>query len=169
MRKSILSALFLLLLPTSAMAIPWFDQAWAEELVARSFPEYWAWIERVEAKDHDRYINLLQQGRSMAMNREVHPELVEAWETRFYALMAYQEQVEAWRVSPDQHDDAMRQQLIAAAEDLHLANLELFDAQLATTVARAEVLELRIADHELNFDIFAIETVERAIGPVQAD
>lgn len=168
MRNALLAAI-LLLTPSTALAIPWFDQGWAEQLVAREFPDYWEWIRTVEPKDQDRYWALLQQGRSMAMARDVHPELVEAWETRNVALLAYQDLVKAWRASPDHQTDALRQQMIAAAEDLHLANLELFDAQLATTQARATQLELQIADHELNFDLFAIETVERVTGPATTD
>jgi hypothetical protein len=154
-----------LLIPSTALATPWFDQSWAEQLVATEFPDYWAYLERVKANGNmDLYINDLRQGRNMALNKGARPELVEAWETRFYALESYRDLLRTWRNDPATHSDTTRMQMISAAEDFHLANLELFDAQLVFAEARVDHLGMQIADHELNFDHYALETVERAIG-----
>lgn len=164
MRRLLILA-FALLLPSAALATPWFDQAWAEQLVATEFPDYWSYLERVKANGNmELYINDLRQGRNMALNKDARPELVEAWETRFYALEAYRDLLRSWRDAPDTRSDTMRLKMISAAEDFHLANLELFDAQLVFAEARVDHLGMQIADHELNFDHYALETVERAIG-----
>ncbi len=165
MRRVVFLA-FALLLPSSALAAPtpWFDQAWAEELVSLEFPAYWEWMQQVRASDQDRYLDLLHQARGMALNSSAWPELREAWENRWHALREYQRLVGRWREEPASRGDAARQAIGAAAEDLHLANLELFDVRLAIHQAHAARLELQIEDHEQNYDVFALETVERAIG-----
>ena len=168
MRRFVLAAL-LLLFPSIAMAVPWFDQGWAERLVAAEFPEYWDWICNVRDKDEQRYLNLLHQGRAMALQREQVPELVEAWETRFLAQHHYRSLIKQWNADEAEQTDAMRLQLISAAEDLHLAALELYDARVVWSEARIAQLELRIADTETNYDLMALELVEKAIGPLEVD
>jgi hypothetical protein len=153
-----------LLLPSQALATPWFDQRWAERLVARSFPDYWAWIATVRRTDRDRYIDLLQQGRSMAMAQDAHPELVEAWETQFYALQAYSALARTWHAGPDTQTDALRQSMIAAAEEVHLATLDLLDARLAVSEAQSEQLQLQIEDRTLHYEAYALETVRETTG-----
>ncbi len=167
--RTILLLALAFLLPSTAMAVPWFDQAWAERLVALEFPDYWDWLQEVREADQERYLNLLHQGRNMALNRDTWPELTEAWETRFYALQSYRALERNWREDSDDRGDEMRLLLIGAAEDIHLANLELFDAKLVFSQARGEQLELQIADHEVNFDVYALDTVERSIGPANTD
>ncbi len=163
--RRILILAFALLLPSSALATPWFDQAWAEQLVAAEFPDYWAYLLRVKEKGNDElYINDLRQGRNMAIVKDNQPELVEAWENRFYALETYRDLLREWQADPDARGDALRLRMISAAQDFHLANLEFFDAQLVFAEARVDQLGMQIADHELNFDSYALETVERAIG-----
>jgi hypothetical protein len=169
MRRLLLLA-FALLLPSTAMATPWFDQAWAEQLVAEAFPDYWEHIREIEANgNRELYIDRLHQGRVMAMSREHSPELVEAWENRFYAVEVYRDLLRQWKADPQARTDALRRKMIAAAEDFHLATLELFDAQLANAEARGEQLQLQIADYEVNFDIYALETVDKALGPAATD
>ena len=162
-------AALLLLFPSVAMAVPWFDQGWAEQLVAAGFPAYWDWICNVRDKDEQRYLNLLHQGRAMALQREQVPELVEAWETRFLAQHHYRSLVTVWNADETNQTDAMRLQLISAAENLHLAALELYDARVVWSEARIAQLELRIADTETNYDLMARELVEKAIGPLEID
>ncbi|MFH1466876.1 MAG: hypothetical protein ABIO70_21005 [Pseudomonadota bacterium] len=156
--------ILVLLLPSPALATPWFDQLWAERLVARSFPDYWAWIVEIRKADRDRYIDLLQQGRSMAMSREAHPELVEAWEANFHALQAYRDLARTWHSGPARQTDELRLALISAAEEVHLATLDLMDAQLAVSEARTEQLQLQIEDRSLNYEAYALETVGRTTG-----
>jgi hypothetical protein len=163
MRLTVLLALAMLL-PSPALATPWFDQRWAERLVARSFPDYWDWISGVKKTDRDRYIELLQQGRSMAMARDAHPDLVEAWQAQFWALQAYSALARAWHASPDAQTDAQRSSLIAAAEEVHLATLDLLDARLAVAEAQREQLELQIEDRVLNYEEYALETVRLTTG-----
>ncbi len=168
MRRIVLVAL-LMLLPSAALAVPWFDQGWAEQLVAKEFPDYWTWINEVKTRDDQRYLDLLHQGRAMALQREIIPEVVEAWETRFHAQQHYRDTLAQWAAAPDNQTDTMRLALVSAAEDVHLANLELYDARLAWNEATIARLQLMIAEHELNYDIMAIESVERAIGPAYQD
>ncbi len=168
MRSVVLLALTLLL-PSSALAQPWYDQAWAEELVSNEFPDYWTWINEVRETSGERYIDLLHQGQAMALNRKTWPELVEAWENRFHAMQHYRELVQLWKASPESQGDEIRLRMISAAEDIHLSNLEFFDARLAVIEAQGQQLQLKIADHEVNFDLHALETVERSIGPTEVD
>lgn len=154
-----------LLLPAPALAVPWFDQAWTEQLVAAEYPDYWAWIQQVRERNQGRYEQLLMQGRNMVLHRDRWPELVEAWEGHFHATDHYRGLVRTWNSGPEAQTDALRLQLISAAEDVHLATLELFDAKLYFNQAQAQQLKLKIADHELNFDVHAQETVERSVGP----
>lgn len=99
----------------------------------------------------------------MAIQKDWYPELVEAWENRFRALIAYRDLTRAWQAHPERRGEPARLALIAAAEDLHLAYLELLDAQLVVGEARCEQLELQIADREENYEAYALETVEGSI------
>jgi len=165
MRSALIIA-FAFLLPSTAMAIPWFDQDWAEQLVAKEFPDYWSWLQQVQPRDQERYEALLIRGRTMAMQQHAQPELVDAWQTHFYALDHYRDLANAYNADSGSQTDALRLQLISAAEDVHLATMELFEARLYLNQAQADQLELKVADHELNFDVYAMETVERTVGPI---
>jgi len=165
MRSALIIA-FAFLLPSTAMAIPWFDQDWAEQIVAEEFPDYWAWLQQVKPRNQERYEAQLVQGRTMAVTQDTQPELVDAWLTHFYALDHYRDLVKTWNTGDEAQTDALRLQLISAAEDVHLAVLELFEARQYFNQAHADRLELKVADYELNFDVYAMETVERTVGPV---
>ncbi len=164
--RPVLFLLAALAFPSSALAVPYFDQAWAEQLVAAEYPAYFAWIQEVRERNPDRYEPLLIQGRMMALNQQQWPELVEAWENHFFAMDHYRGLVGVWTSGPDAQTDALRTELISAAEDIHLATIELFDARLYLNEAQAEQLRFKIADHELNFDVYALDTVERTVGPI---
>ncbi len=163
MRKLLIAALALCI-PSTAMAIPWFDRVWAEQLVAKEFPAYWDWLKTVKERDQEKYETQLIRARMMAMQQDTQPELVDAWLTHFHAMEHYRDLVASWNTDASNQTDALQLQLISAAEDIHLASLELFEARMFLNEAQAEQLRLKVADHELNFDVYAMETVERSVG-----
>ncbi len=168
MRNAILVAIALAI-PATASAFPLFDKAWTERLVKRELPDYYAWLETIEDRDEERYERLLLGARTKIMTREAQPELYEAWLNHFYAGEHYRSLMQTWRADPANQTDEHRLELISAAEDLHMAVIELWDARLYSLEAQAEQTRLRIADHEINYDVYALETVDRSVGPALED
>ena len=149
---------------SSALATPWFDQGWAEDLVAWEMPGYWVWINEIRERNEERYLNMLLEGRMVVLHGQDNPDLRAAWEDRWDSQMLFERLRRQWSADPDSRSDELRFQVLDAAEEYHLAKLALFEVRREVMQRQLDILERQIVDQETNLESHIQDDAMSALG-----
>lgn len=152
--------------PAAALAaddLPWFSQKGAERMVQRALPEYYAYLQGIQARSPAKYQERLHQAMMLLHSSDATPDIFAAWTAVWDAERRYMARVEAWKAAPADQKPAIRAELLALSTEWEQARLALFATKIPTFEDRLYNLELSLQDVQMNLDSYAEERVMHSL------